>query len=144
MIFLTTKKTRIFYHEEHEEHEDFLNIIFVLFVFFVVKNPGLLRGYLYSGVAPKFERLSRNAFLIVILSTGRSVPSAVGVFDMISTTFIPSTTRPKIEYWPSHSGLACSQIKNWLVALFSSLPRLAAETIPLTCLCALYSAWLVV
>jgi len=25
-LILTTKKTRIFYHEEHEEHEDFLNI----------------------------------------------------------------------------------------------------------------------
>ena len=43
-VFLTTKKTRIFYHEDHEDHED--NILKNLRVLRDLrgKNPGLLRG----------------------------------------------------------------------------------------------------
>src|SRR5262245_44346030 len=59
---------------------------------------------------------------------------SVGARQIESTTFMPSMTLPKIEYWPSHFGAATAQIKNWLVPPFGSFCGFQAVTVPRTCL----------
>jgi hypothetical protein len=60
--------------------------------------------------------------------SGRS-PLSLGVSEILSTTSIPSSTRPKMVYLLSRKGESFCTMKNWQEPLLGSLPR-AVETMP--------------
>ena len=68
-----------------------------------------------------------STFSMVTASRGRSRKS-VGTTPIRRTTSMPSTTLPKIAWWPFSQGVGAKVMKNWLPPVFG--PALAMDRMP--------------